>query len=165
MFSTHVGTDIVHPHLILNRAQNWRNSQGCIYHSTSPSPLPTAVLFWSYSEYQAFLLAVWVRVSAVGLPFLSVDGEDQLLPFVPSKKGNWVPNHTFLLLDWDLVPSFCLLPLGKVLLLPLFLLPWLNNLSEATSSCPGTKCLTSCLHWAMECLLLPLQVLLLLLHH
>ena len=94
MFHTHVGTDIVHPCLILNQAQNWRNSQGCIYHSTSPSPVPTAVLFWSYSVYWAFLLAVWVRVSAAGLPF--VDGEDQFLPFVPCKKGNQVPNHTFL---------------------------------------------------------------------
>ena len=105
MFRTHVGTNIVHPHLILNQAQNWRNSQGCIYHSTSPSPVPIAVLFWSYSEYWAFSLAVWVRVSAAGLPFVSVDGEDQLLPFVPCKKGNWVPNHTFLLFDWDLVLS------------------------------------------------------------
>ena len=30
MFHTHVGTDIVYPHLIQNRAQNQRNSQGCM---------------------------------------------------------------------------------------------------------------------------------------
>ena len=87
MFCTHVGTDIVHPHLIQNQAQNQRNSQGCILYSTSPSPFPTAVLFWSYSEYRAFLLAVWVGVYAAGLPFVPVDGEDQLLSFVPCKKG------------------------------------------------------------------------------
>ena len=123
MFCTHVDTDIVHPHLIQDQAQNQRNSQGCILHSTSPSPVPTTVLFWSYSEYQAFLLAVWVGVSAAGLPFVPVDGEDQFLPFMPCKKGNWVPNHTFLLFDWDFVPPLCLHPLGRVLLLPLFLLP------------------------------------------
>ena len=97
-------------------------------HSTSPSPVPTAVLFWSYAEYQAFLLAVWVGVSAAGLPFVPVKGEDQLLPFVPWKKGNQVPNHTFLLFDWDFVLSPCLLPMGKVLLLPPFLLLEQNNL-------------------------------------
>ena len=77
---------------------------------------------------------VWVGVSAAGLPFVPADGEDQLLPFVPCKKGNQVPNHTFLLFNWDFVLPLCLLPLGKVLLLPLFLHPWPNNPLEATSS-------------------------------
>ena len=76
MFHTHVGTDIVHLHLIQNRALNQKNNRGCTFHSVSPSPVPTAVLFWSHSECQALSLAVWVRVSvAVGLPLVSVDGE------------------------------------------------------------------------------------------
>ena len=139
MFCTHVGTDIVHPCLIQNQAQNQRSSQGCILYSTSPSPVPTAVLFWSYSEYQAFLLVVWVGVSAAGLPFVPVDGEDQLLPFVPFKKGNWVPHHTFLLFNWDFVLPLCLLPLGMVWLLPLLHLPWPNNLSEVTRLLSSNK--------------------------
>ena len=128
VFHTYVGTGIVHPHLIQNQAQNQRNSQGCILYSTSPYPVPTAVLFWSCSEYWAFSLAVWVGVSVAGLPFVPVDGEDQLLSFVPCKKCNWVLNHTFLLFDPDFVLPLCLLPLGKLLLLPFFLLPWPNNL-------------------------------------
>ena len=163
MFHTHVGTDIVHPHLIQNQAQNQRNSPGCILYSTSPSPVPTAVLLWSYSEYQAFLLAVGVGVSAAGLLFVPVNWEDQLLPFVPCKKGSWVPNHTFLPFDWDFIVHLCLLPLGKVLLLPLFLLPWPNNLLEVTSSFLQPIYVTSCLHQAMEYLFLPLQVLMLML--
>ena len=84
MFHTHVGTDIVHPHLIQNKALNQKNNQGFTFHSVSPSPVPTAVLFWSHSECQALLLAVWVKVSAtVGLPLVPVDGEDWLLSFVP----------------------------------------------------------------------------------
>ena len=121
MFCTHVGTDIVHPRLIQNQAQNQRKCQDCTLYSTSPSSVPIAVLFWSCLEYQAFLLVVWVGVSTAGLPFVPVDVEDQLLSFVPCKKGNQVPNHTYLLFDWDSVLPLWLL--GKVLLLPLFLLP------------------------------------------
>ena len=81
---------------------------------------------------------------------------------MPCIEGNWAPNHTFL--PWDLVLPFCLLLLGRALPFLPFLSLWPNNLSEATSSCPGTNCLTSCLHQAMEYLVLPLQVLMLQLH-
>ena len=141
-FCTHVGTGIVHPHLIQNRALNLRKCQVYTFHSVSPSPVPIAALFWSYSECRALSLAVWVRVSfAIGFPLVPVDGEDQPLSSVP---GIQAPNHTFPL--WDLVLLFCLLLLGRAL--PFLPFPlWPNSLSEATSSCPGTDYLTCCLCW------------------
>ena len=81
----------------------------------------------------------WLRVSvAVDFPMVPVDWEDQPPSSVLDVEGIQAPNHTFPL--WDLVPPFCLLLLGRALpFLPFSL--WPNNLSEATSSCPGTDCL------------------------
>ena len=87
--------------------------------------------------------------------------EDQPLSSVLGIEGIQAPSHTFPL--WDLVPPFYLLLLGRAL--PFIPFPlWPNSLLEATSSCPGTDCLTWCLHWAMECLVLPLWALMLVLH-
>ena len=161
MFCTHAGTDIVHPHVIQNQALNLRKCQVCTFHSVSPSPAPIAALFWSYSEWGALSLAVWVRVSViVGFPLVPVDGEDWSLSSVPGIEGIQAPNHTFPL--WDLVPLFCLLLGRSLLFLPFSL--WPNSLSEATSSCTETDCMTYCLHRAMECLASPSWALMLLLH-
>ena len=152
MFHTHAGTDIIHPHLIQNPALNLRKCQVCTFHLVSPSPAPIAALSWSHSECWALLLVVWVGVSAaVGFPLVPVDGDDQPLFSMPGIEGIQAPNHTFPL--WDLVPLFCLPLLGRALLFLPFPL-WPNSLLEATSSCPGTDCLTCCLCQAMECLVL-----------
>ena len=127
-----------------------RKCQVCTFHSVSPFPVPNAALFWSYSECWALALAVWLRVSvAFGFPLVPVDGEDQPLSSVPSIEGIQAPNHTFPL--WDLVLPFCLLLLGRALSFLPFPL-WPNSLLEATSSCPGTDCLTCCLGHGVSCL-------------
>ena len=96
MSHTHVHICIVLLHWIQNPTQNLRNSQDYTWSSISPSLLPIAVLFYSGSRYQVFLLETLVYLMTVS----TADYFPLLPSFVICRKDNLGPNHIFLFSDW-----------------------------------------------------------------
>ena len=110
MFHNHVRIDIVHLHLIQNRVQSQKNSQGCILHLIFPSPLPIVVLSWLCLVSWAFWLVVWLEASAVGLLsmcFCRWGGSTSF--FWALQKGQSGPQPHFAHLFWVLLLEEALL--------------------------------------------------------